>query len=1402
MNQVAKTLQTFPNSNGTFNLIAGSVTYSSTLGQNLSTVTILTNSGSGTFSAQTLLSNSTWQVAEVDYLSLAGTPTLLLLGTDGTARTSTYSGGAFATPVSFNLNLPTGIGAPSGVLSFVLNGNTCFAGITNGDVFIWLGNSDGSFQTPHEQGVAAYSPVQLTTADINGDGFADLVVLGGGPFTTMQQILPLYGSSSGVFSSGIETGPGVYGSQLVIGDANSDGHPDLLLSEANQGITVLLNQGDGSFPHPTTFASPAQIVSSTPVPDYPVAVATADLNGDGLPDLVVANGLNPSTQVNTNTVSTFLNEGNGVFTYVQDVPVSTQPVALTQVTIAGKVYVFVINATNGNVDLLQGNGDGTFTSQGTFTGGSLAGANALAIASGPIGPSGSYGVVVGDSSGGLTVFTPSNGSWSATAQYTTSSGAPITSIALQDVNGDGIPDLLVALGATPGYNSQSQNIVNSGSILVFAGTGDGTFSNAVSIKSSQANWNPGFVTAGSLTGSAAADIVVVNGSYCGPCTLAGLITPPKTLAIFSGTSLTNRQETDLGSPLDGIATQTASPSIPTQSAAIGDVNADGTKDLVVSYGGLVGVLPGKGSGAFAAPVVQVASTDTAGFVNGSFFDPGIHDLVVASSQGVTPLQSLQGKNTTGGSPYADFTPVSLTFQKTTVGNPVSMPVTLTNTGIETLTVSKFIIQADANGDPAPEFTVAGVECGSVANPASVALAPNASCTFTIQFNPTAAVNYSAQLVFTDNGEEGDITSTQVGSASYQQVIPITGVGVTGPILISPSSLPAATLNAAYSQVISATGGTAGFTFSESGALPSGITLNAATGTLSGTPTKAGTFPISITAKDSSGDSSSTLYQFVVDCPSFLISPSSGTLPVASIGLGYLELFTVSGATGTLSWSSSGNLPQGVQFNGPAAELYGIVAPPTGPHSFTLAVTDSAGCTVSDNYVISVQNALSVVANLPAASVGVAYTGSFSASGGTAPYTYAFDTVRPPGLTLNAQTGTLTGAPTQVGTFAVGIIATDSLGVQVAVSANLVVQPVTLSITDNETITVSDGTPQVQLIDVTDSNEVITVTDTVVVQVTTPAIPVIVFTPPAGGVFTAGTPFSGTLTFGPLAGTIARAPSAREASQNAASSASSVFAGTIHFSSSDPRAILPHDYTYTAADNGSHTFNFTLFTAGKQTVTYVDIANTSLTGTTTVPITAGSPAAIVPSAGTPQTALIGSTYATAFSATVTDRDRNPIAGARVRFTAPARWASGTFAGSAESARATTDNNGVATAPAFTANSTPGIFAVTATTAGVAFPAIFLLANTKVAIPALPTFSPAGGSFESAQSVAVADVTAGASIYYTTDGTRPTSMSTLYTQPISVATTETIKAIAVLNSVSSAVAQATYFINASRGEGEGP
>ena len=95
---------------------------------------------------------------------------------------------------------------------------------------------------------------------------------------------------------------------------------------------------------------------------------------------------------------------------------------------------------------------------------------------------------------------------------------------------------------------------------------------------------------------------------------------------------------------------------------------------------------------------------------------------------------------------------------------------------------------------------------------------------------------------------------------------------------------------------------------------------------------------------------------------------------------------------------------------------------------------------------------------------------------------------------------------------------------------------------------------------------------------------------------------------------------------------------------------------------------------------------------------------------------------------------------------------------------------------------------------------IVVSQVASVVATPTFSPAAGSFDSPQNVTISCATENATIYYTTDGTMPTTSSTTYSSAIAVSSTTTIKAIAVKEGMSnSAVATATYTIESSGGDG---
>lgn len=93
-------------------------------------------------------------------------------------------------------------------------------------------------------------------------------------------------------------------------------------------------------------------------------------------------------------------------------------------------------------------------------------------------------------------------------------------------------------------------------------------------------------------------------------------------------------------------------------------------------------------------------------------------------------------------------------------------------------------------------------------------------------------------------------------------------------------------------------------------------------------------------------------------------------------------------------------------------------------------------------------------------------------------------------------------------------------------------------------------------------------------------------------------------------------------------------------------------------------------------------------------------------------------------------------------------------------------------------------------------------TPITAVATPSFNPAGGTYTSTQTVTISDSTSGAAIHYTTDGSTPSASSPTYTSPLSVSTSQTIKAIAVASDFTdSDVATATYTIQATNGSDGG-
>nr|WP_230620515.1 putative Ig domain-containing protein [Xanthomonas arboricola] len=349
----------------------------------------------------------------------------------------------------------------------------------------------------------------------------------------------------------------------------------------------------------------------------------------------------------------------------------------------------------------------------------------------------------------------------------------------------------------------------------------------------------------------------------------------------------------------------------------------------------------------------------------------------------------------------------------------------------TLTVAVATTTFPATSLPAG---TAGQAYSSALNPATGGVAPY-----------TYAVTAGALPAgITLNGSSGALTGTpgSVGTFSFSVTATDSTTGTPSqatrsynltiaapPIVVAPSALPAATRGTAYSQTLSASGGTAPYTYAlASGTLPAGITL-ASNGTLSGTATVEGSFNFTVTATDAGSFTGNQAYTLTVAGPN-LVLPAS-TLPAGTAGQAYSAAITpATGGTAPYSYALTGGvLPAGVVVDAATGALSGT---PTvaGTFNFTVTVSDSTpspAAQASRSYTLTIAAPVVVIAptTLPAATRGTAYSQTLSASGGTAPYTYALASgTLPAGITL-ASNGTLSGTATVEGSFNVTVTATDA-----------------------------------------------------------------------------------------------------------------------------------------------------------------------------------------------------------------------------------------------------------------------------------------------------------------------------------------------------------------------------------------
>ena len=227
----------------------------------------------------------------------------------------------------------------------------------NGSIAIYLGNGDGTFQAGAVYPAAPNANYQIVVSgDFNRDGIADLVVSD----HDHDQVAVLLGKGDGTFQSANLFAAGPQPWNLAVGDIDGDGNPDLVVAndingDQGKNIAVLLGNGDGTFKQGRYLVG--GVTSSG-------SVALADFNGDGILDIA-------ATEEPANSVFIFLGNGDGTFQPKTTYPMNIGPYHITvgDFNQDGKKDIITSNAEGESVGVLIGNGNGTLQAAAIYPAG-------------------------------------------------------------------------------------------------------------------------------------------------------------------------------------------------------------------------------------------------------------------------------------------------------------------------------------------------------------------------------------------------------------------------------------------------------------------------------------------------------------------------------------------------------------------------------------------------------------------------------------------------------------------------------------------------------------------------------------------------------------------------------------------------------------------------------------------------------------------------------------------------------------------------------------------------------------------------------------------------------------------------------------------------------------------------
>lgn len=393
------------------------------------------------------------------------------------------------------------------------------------------------------------NPISLAIADMNKDGKLDIISnLGGSPFNSNS--LLRNSTSPGAATLSFETiqefTTNNYPSNTVVTDINMDGKPDLGIITNTAFLQVMLNATTTGSTTPS-FTGHFDLSATSPV-----IGTSGDLNNDGKPDLILANGTSNTISIFSNTTAS----GSVTPTYAsrQDIGGFNNPVfvAIVDFTQDGKKDILVVNKNNGYLGVLVNYttpGSSIFTFNLQYFG-SMGTPQAVAL--GDLNGDDKIDLVASATNGGLYFFFNYSNPGSSSILFSSFSfyaGGICNSLMLTDLNGDGKLDVTAAVNATSSINIWVNNTPQ----------GYGNYQNYGQQIVSTID-NPTGITATDINMDGKMDLALTNDHLVGVHLNLGAIGNPSI-------SLTPKKEFNTGT------------GIVSNSLQCSDINSDGLQDL-------------------------------------------------------------------------------------------------------------------------------------------------------------------------------------------------------------------------------------------------------------------------------------------------------------------------------------------------------------------------------------------------------------------------------------------------------------------------------------------------------------------------------------------------------------------------------------------------------------------------------------------------------------------------------------------------------------------------------------------------------------------------------------------------------------------------------------------------------